>query len=164
MPIAATIASEFAATGRPSTRRFQTFEAGKIGQDESDGGGPGVGVGAGGWVGAAVGLAVGVGVVVGEAVVGGDVVMIAVAVGEADESASVVGLWLVAPAGFEARTWLGVRAATLVDGDAVGPFCPLDNTGTGRGLARATTATRAASAPSQASAVSRFPRSDMTPA
>jgi hypothetical protein len=97
--------------------------------------------------------------------VGADVTCaVGVAVGEPDESASVVGLGLVASAGFEARTWLGARAPTPAQVDAVGPVTPPDSPGTGRGLASTTTDTRAASAPSQANAVSRFPRSDMPPA
>jgi hypothetical protein len=175
MPIAPIIASEIDATGRLSTRRFHTFVAGKIGHDESDGGGPGVGVGAGfgKGVGAAVGAAV---VAVGGGDVGGDAVMsavevgadvtcaVGVAVGEPDESASVVWLGLVAAAGFEARTWLGVRTPTPVDVDAVGPFSPFDSTGIGGGLARTTTTTKAVAALNHANAASRFPRSDMLPA
>jgi hypothetical protein len=163
MPIAATIASEFAATGRPSTRRFQTFEAGKIGHDESDGGGPGVGIGAGGWVGAAVGFAVGVVVAVGEAVVGAEE---AGAVGPLVTTSVDPGVGAVEAYGVT-TPWLGSAASTPVDvgvADPVGPFSPFDKTGTGRGLARTATTMMAAAAPNHANAASRFPRSDMTPA
>ncbi|MFL5680011.1 MAG: hypothetical protein ACJ77B_05360 [Chloroflexota bacterium] len=64
--MAATIAAELPATGRPSTRRFQTFEDGKIGHAESarvaTGAGVGVGFGVGCGVGRGVGFGVGLGV------------------------------------------------------------------------------------------------------
>ena len=47
MPIAATIAAEFAATGNPATDLFQTLLDGKIGQAPSPGGATGFGVGTG---------------------------------------------------------------------------------------------------------------------
>jgi hypothetical protein len=60
--MAAIMASEFAAIGRPSTRRFQTFVDGNIAQADSGRGGGGVGAGVGCEVGAAgvdFGVAVG---------------------------------------------------------------------------------------------------------
>ena len=63
-PIAATSVSLLAATGRPSTRRFQTLLAGRTGHADTEGGGPTVG-GAIGGIGVALGLGFTVGVTVG---------------------------------------------------------------------------------------------------
>jgi hypothetical protein len=125
--MAATIAAEADETGRPSTRRFQTLLAGRIGHAESGGGGAGglgvaggreLEVGAGLAVAVAAGFGVTVGRVVGWAAGDGSTAgLIDVGGEEAAEEAAVA---LGDAAGVEGSAAIGDRGGSRPSGAATG--------------------------------------------